>query len=66
MPQASDGIRELRLNKARCAARAAELAAVQAFCDRDGQVTRPDILRALNRMSSAIYILMIQEKASRK
>lgn len=66
MPQASDGIRVLRLNKARCAARAAELAAAQAFCDRDGQVTRPDILRALNRMSSAIYILMIQEKASRK
>lgn len=66
MPQATDGIRVLRLNKVRCAARAAELAAAEAFCDRDGQVTRPDILRALNRMSSAIYILMIQEKASGK
>ena len=66
MPQVSDGIRVLRLNKVRCAARAAELAAAEAFCDRDGQVTRPDILRALNRMSSAVYILMIQEKANRK
>ena len=66
MPQVSDGIRVLRLNKVRCAARAAELAASRAFCDREGQVTRPDILRALNRMSSALYLLMIQEKASRK
>lgn len=66
MPQVSDGVRVLRLNKVRCAARAAELAAAAAFCDRDGQLTRPDILRALNRMSSAIYILMIQEKASGK
>ena len=66
MPHASDGVRVLRLNKARCAARAAELAAAEAFCDRDGCVTRLDILRALNRMSSAIYILMIQEKASGK
>lgn len=66
MPQASDGTVILQLNKARCAARAAELAAVQAFCNEDGQVSRLDILRALNRMSSAIYILMIQEKASRK
>lgn len=63
MPQASDGKVVLQLNKVRCAAREAELAAAEAFCDREGRVTRLDILRALNRMSSAVYILMIQEKA---
>ena len=40
-----------------------ELAAVDAFSDRDGIPTRPDILQALNRMSSMLYILMIQEKS---
>ncbi|MBR5569376.1 MAG: ATP-binding protein [Oscillospiraceae bacterium] len=59
MPNFSDGEKLLRLNQARCAARAAELAAAQAFSD--GQ--RPDIQKALNRMSSMLYILMIQEKA---
>ena len=59
MPDFSDGEKLLRLNQARCAARAAELAAARAFPD--GQ--RPDIQKALNRMSSMIYILMIQEKA---
>lgn len=63
MPQVSDGRVVLHLNKVRCAARSAELAAVEAFHDRDGRVTRPDILQALNRMSSALYILMIREKA---
>jgi ethanolamine utilization cobalamin adenosyltransferase len=52
----------LWLNRARCAARAAELAAVRAFTDRDGQVLREDLLRAMNRMSSMLYILMIRAK----
>lgn len=64
MPCAADGKSLLQLNRARCAARAAELAAVHAFTDREGNPTRPDILRALNRMSSMIYILMIQLKAA--
>lgn len=63
MPSASDGITIARLNRARCAAREAELSAAAAFSDRDGLSTRPDILRALNRMSSMLYILMIQQKA---
>ena len=62
MPQASDGMAIARLNRARTAAREAELAAVTAFTHRDGQVQRTDILRALNRMSSMLYILMIQWK----
>ena len=63
MPSAADGVVIARLNRARCAAREAELAAVAAFRDREGNPTRPDILRALNRMSSMLYILMIQWKS---
>lgn len=62
MPSYTDGPVVLRLNRVRCAARSAELAAVRAFQDREGKPTRPDILRALNRMSSMVYILMIQAK----
>ena len=62
MPQYTDGTAILQLNRARCAARAAELAAARAFVDEEGNVTRPDLLRALNRMSSMIWILMIRLK----
>lgn len=65
MPSVSDGEVIARLNRARCAAREAELAAVAAFCDREGNPARVDILRALNRMSSMLYILMIQEKSKK-
>jgi len=63
MPSAADGPVILQLNKARCAAREAELAAVAAFTDREGCPTRQDLLQLLNRMSSMLYILMIQQKA---
>lgn len=66
MPSAEDGIPIARLNRARCAAREAELAAVEAFSDREGNPTRPDLLRAMNRMSSMLYILMIQQKRKSK
>lgn len=62
MPSAADGPVIARLNRARCAAREAELAAMDAFSDRSGNPTRPDILQALNRISSMLYILMIQWK----
>lgn len=65
MPEASDGAAILHLNRCRTAARAAELAAAAAFTDADGNCRRVDILRALNRMSSMIYILMIREKAGK-
>ena len=65
MPQLSDGEEILLLNRCRTAARAAELAAAAAFTDENGCATRLDILRALNRMSSMIYILMIRKKAGR-
>lgn len=63
MPEYTDGSVILRLNRCRCAARAAELAGVGAFTDLEGNMTRPDILRALNRMSSMLYLLMIRQKA---
>lgn len=65
MPAAEDGRLLLQINRARCAARAAELAAVEAFCDREGNPTREDILRAMNRLSSGLYLIMIQLKAKK-
>ena len=65
MPGVEDGEIIARLNRSRCAAREAELAAVAAFSDREGNPTRPDILRSLNRMSSMLYLLMIQEKSKK-
>ncbi len=61
MPEYTDDPGILQLNRARTAARAAELAACRAFSG-----SRPDILLAMNRMSSALYILMIQLKAAKK
>ena len=63
MPSVEDGTKLLQLNRCRCAARSAELAAVAAFSDQNGVPTRTDILQAMNRMSSMLYILMLQEKA---
>ena len=63
MPAAGDGEGILRVNRARCAARAAELSAVAAFSDREGTPPRPDILKAMNRLSSMLYIIMIRLKA---
>ena len=40
-------------------------AAAAAFTDGYGQVSRADLLRACNRLSSAIYLLMIRQRAAR-
>lgn len=65
MPQYTDGPALLQVNRARCAARAAELAAAAAFTDPSGVCIRTDILTLLNRMSSMLYILMIRLKAKK-
>jgi ethanolamine utilization cobalamin adenosyltransferase len=65
MPEAEDGERIAWLNRCRALCRSAELAACHAFADREGVPTRPDILQALNRMSSMLYILMLREKAKK-
>ena len=63
MPDSRDSKAVLELNWVRSLVRSTELLAIDAFSDRDGNPTRPDIIQALNRMSSMVYILMIQEKA---
>ena len=65
MPAASDGTAVVWLNRCRCAIRSAELAACRAFEVPEGN-SRPDILQALNRMSSSVYLLMIEEKAKQR
>lgn len=65
MPEYTDGKLIAGLNHARCTARQAELKAVAAFSDADGNPTRTDIIRVLNRISSMLYILMIQAKAGK-
>ena len=62
MPSPEDGKGLLLVNAARCKAREAELMAVRAFRDAEGQPTRPDLLRAMNRLSSFLYLIMIQLK----
>ena len=62
MPEYADGAALLQLNRVRCAARRAERMAAEAFADREGNPTRVDILKALNRMSSMLWILMIRVK----
>ena len=57
MPSCEDGEAVLRLNRLRTLVRSLELAAVAALPE------RTDLLQTLNRMSSYLYILMIQQKA---
>lgn len=65
MPDFGDSRELLQLNRARCAARAAELAAVDAFVSSDGIPTRADILQAMNRVSSMLYLLMLEQKSKK-
>ncbi|MCD8350157.1 MAG: hypothetical protein LUC93_06050 [Planctomycetaceae bacterium] len=46
------------VNALRTATRETEIAAIRAFTDEAGELTRSDIIRALNRLSSAVYIIM--------
>lgn len=65
MPDWRDGPALLALNRVRTAVRRTELAAYPAFRDGEGGVARPDLILGLNRLSSLLWILMIQEKAGR-
>lgn len=53
------------LNRLRAQSREVELAAVAAFCQADGTALRGDLLQALNRLSSAFYILMLRREKGR-
>lgn len=62
MPGAADGMTVARLNRLRTQVRETELAAAHAYPGG----SRGDLLRALNRMSSGVYLLMIEEKGNAK
>ena len=59
----TDGPAILAVNKVRTVVRQTELAAYAAFRDADGNVTRPDMILGLNRLSSLMWIMMIKLKA---
>ncbi|HML36200.1 MAG TPA: phosphate propanoyltransferase [Bacillota bacterium] len=52
-----------KLHVLRAKSREVELAAINAFVTSDGKCRREDIVSALNRLSSAMYILVCLEKA---
>jgi ethanolamine utilization cobalamin adenosyltransferase len=59
LPSVEHGPRVARLNLLRAQIREAELYAADVFITRDFTVTRPDIMKGLNRLSSAVYVLML-------
>lgn len=59
VPEASHGLQSALLNLLRTSVRETEISAAQIFIDQHFQVQRPDIMQALNRLSSAVYVLMI-------
>ena len=50
----------VELNLLRAMSREVELAAINAFADGEVRIERKDILRALNRLSSALYIMYLE------
>lgn len=59
VPDEKQGIQVALLNLLRAQIREAELYAAQIYITRDFRVKRPDIMQALNRLSSAVYVLMV-------
>lgn len=56
----------LLVNRARTAAREAELALCHGFRDREGRITRKDLLLAMNRLSSFLWILEIRLESGKE
>ena len=63
LPACTDSRALLQVNRARTIVRRTELTAYAAFRDADGNVTRPDLILGLNRLSSLYWIMMIKLKA---
>lgn len=61
-----DGPVVARLNSLRAKVREVELAAGRAFIDEDGNCERIDIMQALNRLSSLLYVLLCRYRAGRQ
>ena len=62
LPSCEDDIILLRLNRLRTMVRETELACYHAFAQKNGKLSRSDILTALNRMSSACWVLCLARK----
>ena len=62
LPDWEMGLMALELNRLRALIREMEVSAVSAFKG-DFELEKPGIVQALNRMSSAIYIMMLKEKS---
>lgn len=60
LPTYEHGEMTAYLNKLRTLARKTEIIALQAFKTEDGTVTREDIIRAFNRLSSMFWIMMFK------
>lgn len=59
-PQPHHGKIMAQLNRLRAQSRELELSAAHAFYREDGSTDRDDILKAVNRFSSLIYVFMLQ------
>ncbi len=59
-PSYTMGKLAVELNLLRAMSREVELAAINAFAEGSAAVERKDILRALNRLSSALYIMYLE------
>lgn len=65
IPSAGMGSLALRVNLLRTRVREVELSAMRAFAAEGGGIARPDIIRALNRMSSAVYLIFCRQLSGR-
>jgi ethanolamine utilization cobalamin adenosyltransferase len=65
IPNCRMGRASIALNRLRTQVREVELAAAHAFAGERGVCSREDILRALNRLSSCVYILFCRDVAGR-
>ncbi|SNS12480.1 ethanolamine utilization cobalamin adenosyltransferase [Anaerovirgula multivorans] len=58
LPEYSMGAILIKLNSLRSAAREMEIVGIKAFTGSNGAIERLDIIQALNRLSSCLYIMM--------
>ena len=65
MAAVTDDPAVLYVNRLRTVVRQAELTGYEAFKNYDGSVKRPDIILAMNRLSSLCWIMMIKLKAGK-
>ena len=65
IPHAGMGELALEVNLLRTQVREAELSAMRAFTDEAGRCTRNDLVQALNRLSSGVYLIFCRMLAGR-